>query len=514
MGKSIFCWWWKNRRKLKPFLKVTITVKEGMCKTKDIVIYFPQADAKSVHRIFDYDLKATREDHTPYWDTYLRKEQYRADVSGLPTNAADAKKEQYRALAAAGKQVAGEHAAAWAEDPELNAMLANSEANFAMDDGIDPEDDGDDPENPASMVPGFIKRLFAPILEVIEKYTKPKNKIDKLYMAEFCAVGSFDSPKDPDKTVCVYVIPAHLHPKPGCCEKEGGSSLVFDEKDAFCKWTKYTAAGFSSMRQAEKALEEAEKDNADSKKQEKQDNADKEKQEKQKMKKKQENADKAGMMKSYWRAVAKKKVRKAYKLALRFASNAAQGGFDVGVGDLLCSLFEIDLSSISLPGMPELDQIPGFDFLGLSLSVCETICAADGMEFNEEEQDRKEKEELDENKPEEGEEPEEEEQPEDDEKENKEKEKPEDHVGNLVQAQAEEKALEELEQGDRVKVQIDTEGYEPKGWWCWEKCAPRESRNELPNLLQSRNALTRSTPAEGELKTVDNKDVILWVEIT
>merc|ERR1712193_524339 len=104
-------------------------------------------------------------------------------------------------------------------------------------------------------------------------------------------------------------------------------------------------------------------------------------------------------MKSYWRAVAKKKVRKAYKLALRFASAAAQGGFDVGVGDLLCSLFEIDLSSISLPGMPELDQIPGFDFLGLSLSVCETICAADGMEFNEEEQD------LDENKPVEGEEP-------------------------------------------------------------------------------------------------------------
>merc|ERR1711904_313053 len=103
-------------------------------------------------------------------------------------------------------------------------------------------------------------------------------------------------------------------------------------------------------------------------------------------------------------------------------------------------------------------------------------------------------EELDENKPEEGEEPGEEEQP-------------EDHVGNLVQAQAEEKALEELEQGDRVKVQIDTEGYEPKGWWCWEKCAPRESRNELPNLLQSRNALTRSTPAEGELKTVDNINV-------
>jgi len=183
------------------------------------------------------------------------------------------------------------------------------------------------------------------------------------------------------------------------------------------------------------------------------------------------------------------------------------------MGDLLCSLFEIDLSSISLPGMPELDQIPGFDFLGLSLSVCEAICAADGMEFNEEEQDRKEKEELDENKPEEGEEPGEEEQPEDDEKENKEKEKPEDHVGNLVQAQAEEKALEELEQGDQVKVQIDTEGYEPKGWWCWEKCTPRESRNELPNLLQSRNALTRSTPAEGELKTVDNKDVILWVEM-
>merc|ERR1711904_262287 len=130
------------------------------------------------------------------------------------------------------------------------------------------------------------------------------------------------------------------------------------------------------------------------KKQEKQDNADKEKQEKQKMKKKQENADKAGMMKSYWRAVAKKKVRKAFKLALRFASAAAQGGFDVGVGDLLCSLFEIDLSSISLPGMPELDQIPGFDFLGLSLSVCEAICAADGMEFNEEEQDRKEKKSL------------------------------------------------------------------------------------------------------------------------
>jgi len=209
-------------------------------------------------------------------------------------------------------------------------------------------------------------------------------------------------------------------------------------------------------------------------------------------------------MKSYWRAVAKKKVRKAYKLALRFASAAAQGGFDVGVGDLLCSLFEIDLSSISLPGMPELDQIPGFDFLGLSLSVCETICAADGMEFNEEEQDRKEKEELDENKPEEGEEPEEEEQPEDDKKEN---EKPEDHVGNLVQAQAEEKALEELEQGDQVKVQIDTEGYEHKGWWCWETCAPKESRNELPNLLQSRNVRTRSTPAEGELKTVDNINV-------
>merc|ERR1711904_598504 len=196
------------------------------------------------------------------------------------------------------------------------------------------------------------------------------------------------------------------------------------------------------------------------KKQEKQDNADKEKQEKQKMKKKRENADKDGMMKSYWGAVAKKKVRKAYKLALRFASAAAQGGFDVGVGDLLCSLFEIDLSSISLPGMPELDQIPGFDFLGLSLSVCETICAADGMEFNEEEQDRKEKEELDENKPVEGEEPEEEEQPEDDKKEN---EKPEDHVGNLVQAQAEEKALEELEQGDQVKVvHIDTEGYKHK----------------------------------------------------
>merc|ERR1712118_19828 len=184
--------------------------------------------------------------------------------------------------------------------------------------------------------------------EVIEKYKKPKNKIDKLYMAKFCAVGSFDSPKDPDKTVCVYVIPAHLHPKPGRCEKEGGASLVFDEKDAFCKWTKYTAAGFSSMKQAEKALEEAEKDNADQEKQEKQDNADKEKQEKQK-RRKQENADKNGMMKSYWRDVAKKKARKAYKLALRFASAAAQGGFDVGVGDLLCSLFEIDLSSISLP---------------------------------------------------------------------------------------------------------------------------------------------------------------------
>merc|ERR1719160_748281 len=106
------------------------------------------------------------------------------------------------------------------------------------------------------------------------------------------------------------------------------------------------------------------------------------------------------------------------------------------------------------------------------------------MEFNEEEQDRKEKEELDEDKPVQGEEPKEGEQPEDDEKENKDKEKPEDHVGNLVQAQAEEKALKELEQGDQIvdsneqsskkdtrripgsDDERNTEGYENKGWFA------------------------------------------------
>merc|ERR1711959_378688 len=102
----------------------------------------------------------------------------------------------------------------------------------------------------------------------------------------------------------------------------------------------------------------------------------------------------------------------------------------------------------------------------------------------------------------------------DDEKENKEKDKPEDHVGNLVQAQAEEKALKELEQGDQIVDSNEQSNKKEtkKGGWFHSKYGEEKKAKEGTSKKQVDSPAAAPTCAaqepDIELGKMENTDPV------